>query len=195
MCAVSEKKIEKLRQIRTKSLEAGHQLMARDGPDAITLGALAQALDCSHGNILYHFGSIAKYREDLAIYTSERICAIIRAFLASNRDGQRDVDAIVDLIFDVFRNEGAAHLANPAMRPTGNRDTFGPIIHHIHDLVASLNDFDIETSREITRALLAQALGDALLGDEIANSLLLPQADARRTMAGWLSREAGLQTA
>jgi hypothetical protein len=66
---------------------------------------------------------------------------------------------------------------------TGNRDALNPILESIHGLVAQLAvGHDERQVAESTLSLVLNALGDSLLGPEIALALGLPR-DAARELA------------
>ena len=67
---------------------------------------------------------------------------------------------------------------------TGNRDALDPILDSIRDLVAQLTvGHEEHHVAETTLGLVLSALGNALLGEAIADSLGLPQDSARSLAA------------
>src|SRR5213076_87641 len=97
---------------RSAALEAARKLLLAQGPQAVTLKAVAGEIGRTHANLLHHFGSAAGLQGDLA-------------------------KSIVDECFDAFGKEGAGALA-AWMIITGNRDALNPILDSIRALVAQL---------------------------------------------------------
>jgi hypothetical protein len=69
---------------------------------------------------------------------------------------------------------------------SGNEDALDPILAAIHDLVEELHEAGSGTMRQLTLNLVLLALGDALLGQQLANSLDLPRRTARDTAEAML---------
>jgi len=173
---------------RGDALAAGKALLIAGGAEAVTLAALAARLECTHANVLYHFGTIGKFREELSIYVAEFICSEVQSGIVVARNAERPARAIVDLVFDVFARHGGMHLTHPLMRAGGNQDALAPVIHAVHDLVVNVCNIGVDTSRAITRALVLQALGDAHVGERLGRVLFLPNNEPRIAAEGWLAR-------
>jgi hypothetical protein len=83
---------------------------------------------------------------------------------------------VVDLTFDVFDREGGAALASWMML-SGNEDALDPIVSTIDELVDELHPQESghgggqRVMHETTLALVLMALGDALIGQRLAESL------------------------
>ena len=167
---------------RSAALEAARRLLLRDGPQAVTLKAVAAEIGRTHANLLHHFGSAAGLQGELARSIAESVTASIAASVERARAGETDARDIVDQTFDVFGREGAGALA-AWMILTGNRDALNPILDSIRGLVSQLTvGHEAHHVAESTLALVLSALGDALLGPSIADALGLPR-DAARELA------------
>jgi hypothetical protein len=128
----------------------------------------------------------------LAAYLAEAVCATIADAVRASRAGLGSPREVVDLTFDAFDREGAGALAS-WMLLSGNEDALDPIVETIHDLVDELRpeEADHEGDRpihRITLSLVLLALGDALLGGQLTNSLQLPRSAARETAEEMLVR-------
>jgi AcrR family transcriptional regulator len=165
---------------RRAALEAARSLLIEAGPQAVTLKAVAGRIGRTHANLLHHFGSAAELQKALAAYLARAICATIADAVRANRAGLGSPREVVDLTFDAFDREGAGALAS-WMLLSGNEDALDPILASIHDLVEELHDAGSGTMRQLTLNLVLLALGDALLGQQLANSLGLPRRTARET--------------
>ena len=97
------------------------------------------------------------------------------------REGDRNPREVVDLTFDAFDRQGAGQLVS-WMILTGNDDALDPILEAIHDLVEQLAEGHPESDgpiHEETLQLVLMALGDALMGEQMARALGLARGTAR----------------
>ncbi|MBW4330384.1 TetR/AcrR family transcriptional regulator [Stakelama sp. CBK3Z-3] len=169
---------------RLAALDAARALLIEDGPQAVTLKAVAARIGRTHANLLHHFGSAAGLQKALIEMMANAITAKIAAAALKARDSDQDPREVVDLTFDAFDKEGAAQLAS-WMILSGNQDALNPILEAIHRLVNELSvelDEGARTGRPIheeTLQLVLMALGDALLGAPMARALGLPREKAR----------------
>ena len=168
---------------RSAALEAARALLIEEGPQAVTLKAVAARIGRTHANLLHHFGSAAGLQSELARSIATRVTERIAKTVQRQRSGQADVREIVDQTFDAFSREGAGALA-AWMILSGNRDALDPILLSIRALVDQLS-FGHEERHvpESTLALVLAALGDSLLGEAITEVLALPRDIARTTAA------------
>ena len=168
---------------RSAALEAARQLLLSDGPQAVTLKAVASKVGRTHANLLHHFGSAADLQGELARSIVDSVTASITDTVDRARAGDADARDIVDRTFDVFGLDGAGALA-AWMILTGNRDALNPILDSIRGLVAQLTvGHEDHHVAESTLALVLNALGDSLLGGPIAEALGLPRDTARQLAA------------
>jgi AcrR family transcriptional regulator len=168
---------------RSAALEAARRLLLTQGPQAVTLKAVAAEIGRTHANLLHHFGSAAGLQAELVRSIAERVTSTIGEAVERARAGETDARDIVDRTFDVFGKEGAGALA-AWMILTGNRDALNPILDSIRGLVAQLTvGHEEHHVAESTLALVLNALGDSLLGTPIADSLGLPRDTARSLAA------------
>ncbi len=171
---------------RTNALDAARDLLIAEGPQAVTLKAVAARVGRTHANLLHHFGSAAGLQQALAAMLADSVCGSIAEAVVGARRGAVDPRRIVDLTFDAFDQQGAGALAT-WMILSGNRDALDPILSAIHRLVDELSDGVVgddeeQLLREDTLTLMLMALGDALLGKPIADALGLAR-DAARDIA------------
>jgi AcrR family transcriptional regulator len=166
-------------QSRSAAIDAARRLLLADGPQAVTLKAVAEKVGRTHANLLHHFGSAAGLQGELARSIAESVTSSIAETVERARLGKADARDIVDHTFDVFDREGAGALA-AWMILTGNRDALNPILDSIRGLVAQLTlGHEDHHVAESTLALVLNALGDSLLGSPIAQALGLPRDTAR----------------
>lgn len=169
---------------RDAALEAARSLLIEDGPQAVTLKAVAARIGRTHANLLHHFGSAAGLQRALAASMADAVTAKIGEAVLRARSGDHDLREVVDMAFDAFGREGAGALAS-WMLLTGNQDALDPILAAIHRLVDRISEGqDARVPlREETLQLTLMALGDALLGAPMARALGLPRDKARELAA------------
>ena len=166
---------------RSAALAAARELLLANGPQAVTLKAVAAKIHRTHANLLHHFGSAAGLQGELAKSIADSVNDSIAETVERARAGETDARVIVDQCFDAFE-EGAGALA-AWMIITGNRDALDPILESIRGLVAKLAiGHEEHQVAESTLSLVLNALGDSLLGPPIAEALGLPR-DAARELA------------
>lgn len=165
-------------QSRQAALEAARLLLLEAGPQAVTLKAVAARIGRTHANLLHHFGSAAGLQKALARHMAAAICATIVEAALAHRAGIGSPREVVDLTFDAFNREGGGALAS-WMLLSGNHDALDPIVKAIHGVVNHLDDGDTGALREVTLTLVLLALGDALMGGPLAQSLGLDRTAAR----------------
>ena len=174
---------------RSAALEAARQLLLEQGPQAVTLKAVAAKVGRTHANLLHHFGSAAGLQAELARSIAGRVTGRIAEAVERARVGERDVREVVDGTFDAFDREGAGALA-AWMILSGNRDALNPILDSIRALVAQLRvGHEEHHVPESTLWLVLAALGDSLLGEPITSALGLERDAARRIASDALRAE------
>lgn len=163
---------------RSRALDAARGLLIEAGPAAVTLKAVALRIGRTHANLLHHFGSAAGLQKALAAHLAETICATIAEAVLAARAGLVSPRIIVDLAFDAFDREGGGALAS-WMLLSGNEDALDPIVQAIGELVEDVCQPEGGPLREVTLGVVLLALGDALMGAPLSQSLGLPRASAR----------------
>lgn len=168
---------------RRAALEAARSLLIEHGPQAVTLKAVAGRIGRTHANLLHHFGSASGLQKALAEHQARTVCESIGDAIRATRAGIGDPREVVDLTFDAFDREGGGALAS-WMLLSGNEDALDPILETIHLLVDELHPQEREagaerTMHETTYALVLLALGDALMGERLAQSLGVERGIAR----------------
>ncbi len=164
---------------RLAAIEAARELLIDEGPQAVTLKAVAAKVGKTHSNLLHHFGSAAGLQAALARSIAEQVTSSIAQAVERARDGEADPREIVDRTFDAFDKQGAGPLA-AWMILSGNRDALDPILTAIRGLVDQLSvEHEDHQVPESTLSLVLAALGDSLLGEPIARALGLPREASR----------------
>lgn len=177
---VSERRRLSPDESRTAALDAAREILIAEGPQAVTLKAVAAKVGRTHANVLHHFGSALGLQKALAAMLAESVCATIGATVLRARRGEADPRLIVDMTFDAFDQQGAGALAT-WMIMSGNKDALDPILSAIHHLIDELSEdgHDDVSMHHDTLTLVLMALGDALLGKPMADAFGLPREAAR----------------
>ena len=180
---------------RTAALDAAREILIAEGPQAVTLKAVAARVGRTHANVLHHFGSALGLQKALAAMLAESVCDSIGATVLRARRGEADPRLIVDMTFDAFDQQGAGALAT-WMLLSGNKDALDPILTAIHNLVDDLADegHTDASLHEDTLTLVLMALGDALLGKPLADAFGLPRDAAREIALRQLMTSPGFAT-
>jgi len=164
---------------RAAAVDAARALLIEQGPQAVTLKAVAARIGRTHANVLHHFGSAAGLQAELARSLAESVTGTIGETVVRARSGQADAREIVDRTFDAFDREGAGALA-AWMILGGDREALNPILESIRVLVAELSvGHEEHHVAQTTLGLVLTALGDALLGASISAALGLDRDTAR----------------
>lgn len=175
---------------RALALAAARDLLIEQGPQAVTLKAVASRVGRTHANLLHHFGSANGLQTELARMIGEMVTRKVGEAVLSVRRGDADPRAIVDQAFDAFAREGVGPLCS-WMALTGDVAALAPILTAIRGLVDELADAEHPKVPEITLALTLTALGDTLLGGPMAQALGLPRDAAREVALGQLRSMVG----
>lgn len=168
---------------RALALEAARALLLEAGPQSVTLKAVAARIGRTHANLLHHFGSASGLQKELARHLAQTVCDSIGDAVRATRAGIGTTREVVDLTFDAFGREGGGALAS-WMLASGNEDALDPIIETIHELLHDLRPEEVHPSADMvmhenTFTLVLLALGDALLGEQMAESLSVRRSVAR----------------
>lgn len=178
---------------RASALEAARALLIENGPQAVTLKAVAARMGRTHANLLHHFGSAAELQGALAGSIAEQVCETIAGVVLKARQGEADPRTIVEMTFDAFDQQGAGGLCT-WMIMSGNQDALNPILDAIHKLMDQLSVGDEDgLMHEETLTLVLLAMGDALLGAPMARALGLPRGAARDIAHQILMASPGMQ--
>jgi AcrR family transcriptional regulator len=176
--SMSRKKRLSPQESRAAALEAARLLLIEQGPQAVTLKAVAMRIGRTHANLLHHFGSAAELWKALAAYMSSALCETVGHAVVASRLGALSPRELVDLIFDAFEGEGGAVLA-AWLRLTGDTRALDPIIESIAAMLDELNDLGAEAMLHVSHTLVLLALGDGLMGRALCGTLDLPRATGR----------------
>ena len=168
---------------KARAIAAARELLINEGPQAVTLKAVADRVGRTHANLLHHFGSAAGLQKDLASELARTVCAKIREAMPDLLAGTRKPRDVVDMIFDAFDREGGGALAS-WMLLSGNHDALDPVVDTVHELVDDLYPEERSgeappTLHRLTYSLCLLALGEALMGPRLSTSLNVERSTSR----------------
>jgi TetR/AcrR family transcriptional regulator, repressor for neighboring sulfatase len=161
-------------EARTLALASARRLLLAEGPNAITLQAVAADLGMSHTNLIHHFGSAGRLQSELMRQMVSELTATIESAVMRLRAGKGEMKDFVDIVFDAFDQGGAARLA-AWMVLSGESMHLAPIGEVVRDHIDSVergadaNKAD-RIHERITSATLfvaVAALGDAIIGNQL----------------------------
>jgi AcrR family transcriptional regulator len=180
-------------EVRSAALSEARRLLLAQGPDAVTLKAVADALGMTHSNLLHHFGSAAELQSAL-------MSAMVRDLNEALLDAVAHIDEtpsgpreLVDRVFDAFDRGGAGRLA-AWMSVTNNVEHMGPIRDAINDLVSGIEKkgpVDVSDAGDRVNSVVLfislLAFGDAVIGQQLAEILGLKRKSARELTSSLLA--------
>jgi AcrR family transcriptional regulator len=178
---MSMKKRLSPQESRAAAVEAARLLLIEQGPQAVTLKAVAARIGRTHANLLHHFGSAADLWRALAHHMASNLCAVLGKAVVASRLGALTPRELVDQIFDGFEFQGAASLA-AWLQLNGDERALDPIIDAVQGMLEELDDLGTGAMRHVSHTLVLLALGDGLLGATMSRALDLPR-DCGRDLA------------
>ena len=172
--------------MRAQVIQAARALLRAEGPQAITLKAVAAEAGVTHGNVTYHFGTVAALHTALIATIIEDITSATAAAVAHLRQGEMSVRDVVDVVFDAFSAGGAGRLV-AWLAATGAGHRLAPLYAIIADLVGGLAEDDAgrraggaDAIGLMMAAIVVPALGESLIGAGLEAGLGLEQGAVRR---------------
>jgi AcrR family transcriptional regulator len=155
-------------QSRALAIDAARDLLRDEGVAAITLKSVAARIGRTHANLLHHFGSVAGLHRALAEEIAHNVAASITAAIASRRRGEATERDVVDAMFDAFADQGAGELIG-WIALTRQREALKPVTDTIAAIVADFREAgDHRPMDQVTLGLVLLAVGDSLVGQEVA---------------------------
>ena len=164
---------------RAAAVAAARALLLEHGAAAITLKAVAAKVGRTHANLLHHFGSVAGLHRALAEDIAATVSASINSAIARRRQGLATERDVVDAMFDAFTDQGAGELIG-WIALTRQRDALKPVIDTIAAIVADFRAVgDTRPMDKVTLGLVLLAIGDSLVGKEVAKGVGQPRSEIR----------------
>ena len=153
---------------KAAAVEAARDLLIREGAAAITLQAVARRVGRTHATLLHHFGSVAGLHRALAEEIAHNVGASITTAIGRRRRGEATERDVVDAMFDAFASQGAGELIG-WITLTRQREALQPVIDTVAAIIADFRESgDDRPMDKVTLGLVLLAIGDSLVGEEIA---------------------------
>jgi AcrR family transcriptional regulator len=164
---------------KAAAVEAARDLLISEGAAAITLQAVARRIGRTHATLLHHFGSVAGLHRALAEEIAHNVGVSITSAIGRRRRGEATERDVVDAMFDAFASQGAGELIG-WITLTRQREALQPVIDTIAAIIADFRDAGDERPMDkVTLGLVLLAIGDSLVGDEIAKATGQPREAVR----------------
>jgi AcrR family transcriptional regulator len=152
-------------EARTLALTSARRLLLAEGPDAITLQAVAGDLGMSHTNLIHHFGSASGLQSELMRQMVSELTTTIESAVMRLRAGKAELKDFVDIVFDAF--EVVRDYIDSVERATDDEGGAAAI----HERVTSATLF-----------VTVAALGDAIIGNELRKMVGRERETVRKLM-------------
>ncbi len=164
---------------RAAAVGAARMLLRDDGVAAVTLKAVATKIGRTHANLLHHFGSVAGLHRALAEDIAATVSDSINEAIGRRRRGEASERDVVDAMFDAFRSDRVGELIG-WIALTRQREALQPVIDTVAAIVADFRAAgDSRPMDRVTLGLVLLAIGDSLVGEEVAGAVGLPRSAVR----------------
>jgi AcrR family transcriptional regulator len=169
---------------RALAVAAARELLRDEGVAAVTLKSVAAKIGRTHANLLHHFGSVADLHRALAEDIAATVSASISEAIGKRRRGEASERDVVDAMFDAFRTERVGELIG-WIALTRQRKALEPVIETVRTIVEDFRAAgDTRPMDRVTLGLVLMAIGDSLVGEEIAGASGLDREAVRDDAVG-----------
>lgn len=169
---------------RSVAIAAARQLLRDEGVAAVTLKSVAGRVGRTHANLLHHFGSVAGLHRALAEDIAATVSSSIIEAIGRRRRGEASERDVVDAMFDAFAAERVGELIG-WIALTRQREAFEPVVATVRAIVEDFRAAgDVRPMDRVTLGLVLLAVGDSLVGAEIAEAAGLPREAVRDDAVG-----------
>jgi AcrR family transcriptional regulator len=169
---------------RALAVAAARELLRDEGVAAVTLKSVAAKIGRTHANLLHHFGSVADLHRALAEDIAATVSASISEAIGKRRRGEASERDVVDAMFDAFRTERVGELIG-WIALTRQREALEPVIETVRTIVEDFRAAgDTRPMDRVTLGLVLMAIGDSLVGEEIAGASGLKREAVRDDAVG-----------
>jgi AcrR family transcriptional regulator len=169
---------------RALAVAAARELLRDEGVAAVTLKSVAAKIGRTHANLLHHFGSVADLHRALAEDIAATVSASISEAIGKRRRGEASERDVVDAMFDAFRTERVGELIG-WIALTRQREALEPVIETVRTIIEDFRAAgDTRPMDRVTLGLVLMAIGDSLVGEEIAGASGLEREAVRDDAVG-----------
>ena len=157
-------------QSRAAAVTAARELLRVEGMSGVTLKAVAARIDRTHANLLHHFGSVDGLHAALADEIAHEVASSITGSIGNYRAGKTKLRHVVEEMFTAFREQGLGELIAWVVL-SRRRESLAAVECAVADVVKAISEpGDDRPLDKATLGLVLLAIGDALVGEEIARA-------------------------
>lgn len=180
---------------RAAAVAAARDLLRDQGAAAVTLKAVGARIGRTHANLLHHFGSVAGLHQALAEDIARSVSASITEAIGKRRRGEASERDVVDAMFDAFADQRAGELIG-WIALTRQREALAPVTETIGSILRNFREAgDTRPMDRVTLGLVLLAIGDSLVGEEVARASGLPREAVRDDAVGLIKGIVGEELA
>ena len=175
-------------------LTSAHGLLVEHGPQAVTFEAIAKAVDMTHGNVRYHFGSSSLFQAALIKHAAADLSMRLSASTDRFKAGYLSRPDLVKEIFAAFRESGCGRLVG-WWSASGEKLMLSPILFALEEHICELEAMNPTAVLTVSpglgpRALeiISLALTSSLLGNQLEQAIQAPEGSLQTLANEALSR-------
>ena len=140
---------------------------------------MAARIGRTHANLLHHFGSVAGLHAALAGDIAVAVAGSITGSIGRMRRGEARLRDVVEAMFDAFIEQGVGELIAWIVL-TRQREALEPVVDAIAQVIRDISDpSEDRPLDQATLGLVLLAIGDSLVGTEVARACGLGRSAAR----------------
>ncbi|MEN3972983.1 TetR family transcriptional regulator [Sphingomicrobium sp. XHP0235] len=163
---------------RAAAVAAARELLRNEGAAAITLKAVATRMGRTHAALLHHFGSVDELHAALADEIAREVADSIASSIGRYQAGQTKLRSVVENMFSEFREQKFGELIAWVVL-SRRREALEPVERAIAGVIEQITqEGETRPLDRATLGLVLFAVGDALVGDEVARACDLPPSAA-----------------
>ncbi|WP_265530537.1 TetR/AcrR family transcriptional regulator [Sphingomicrobium marinum] len=157
-------------QSRAAAVAAARELLRDKGMGSVTLKAVAAKIHRTHANLLHHFGSVDGLHAALADEIAHEVASSITGSIGNYRAGKTKLRHVVEEMFTAFREQGLGELIAWVVL-SRRREALAAVESAVSEVVEAITEpGDDRPLDKATMGLVLLAIGDALVGEEIARA-------------------------
>ena len=163
---------------RAAAVDAARALLREEGAAAVTLKAVAGRMGRTHAALLHHLGSVDDLHAALADEIAREVADSIAGSIGRYQAGQVKLRSVVENMFAEFREQKFGELIAWVVL-SRRRSALEPVERAIRGVIEQITqEGETRPLDRATLGLVLFAIGDALVGDEVARACDLPPSAA-----------------
>ncbi|WP_265587860.1 TetR/AcrR family transcriptional regulator [Sphingomicrobium arenosum] len=165
-------------QSRAVAVATARDILREQGAAAVTLKAVAGRMGRTHAALLHHFGSVDGLHAQLADEIAHEVADSIAGSIGRYQAGKVKLRPVIEEMFTAFRDQHFGELIAWVVLQR-RREALAPVEHAIASVVEKITEpGDTRALDRATMGLVLLAIGDALVGAEVARACNLEPAVA-----------------